>query len=63
MLCHLWVNRLTRRFISVTVSGISPGSAGGAVWGLVGAGVGLLVMRAWAAVTATTAKAAMASTR
>jgi hypothetical protein len=57
------VNRLNKRFTSVTVSGISPGSAGGAVWGLVGASVGLLVVRAWAAVTATTARAAMASTR
>ena len=63
MLCQVRVSRLTRRFASATVRGISPGSAGGAWWGLIGRGSRSSWVRAWAVVTATTARAAMDSTR
>ena len=41
--------QVDRRLASATVSGISPGPAGGTVWGLVGVGARLWVVRTWAA--------------
>jgi hypothetical protein len=55
---------LKTRLISVTVSGISPGSSGGSSLGEVGARARVLVReRANAAVVAQTASAAMAMAR
>ena len=55
--------RLNRRLISATVSGISPGSEGGGWSGRVGIGAAdRWRVAAAAAVTAQTARAAMAST-
>ena len=64
MVCQLRVSRLKTRLISVTVSGIRPGSSGGSSLGEVGGRARVLVRgRANAAVVAQTVSAAMARAR
>src|SRR5262249_28165419 len=62
--CPIRVTRLVRRLASATVSGMRPGSSGGASSGWVGGGAVVLVsMRIAAAVTAQAARAIMVRTR